>query len=223
MKTRYKAVLFDLDGTLLDTIDDLSDSMNASLASLGLSGHGVKEYKIFVGEGIEHLAKRSLPENRRDPQTIKTLVAAMRKEYSQRWAAKTKPYDGIVELLADLAKKGLKLAVLSNKPDDFSKLMIRHYFPTTEFSAVAGHIPGGTKKPDPTGAIAIAESLHLRPAEFIYIGDTNTDMQTAVSAGMFPVGALWGFRSAGELTQSGAKVLIESPMQLPELLDKLNG
>lgn len=218
MKTQYKAVLFDLDGTLLDTIDDLTDSINASLASLGFVGHGVEDYKIFVGDGVENLAARALPENNRDSKTVQSLVAAIRKEYSRRWSAKTKPYTGVIEMLDVLTKNGLKLAVLSNKPDDFSKLMIKHYFPTTNFAAVSGHLQGGRKKPDPSGAIEISQSLKIQPAEFIFLGDTNTDMRTAVAAGMFPVGALWGFRSADELKRSGAKVLIDSPMQLPDLL-----
>jgi len=214
----YKAVLFDLDGTLLDTLEDLADSMNVVLRRFGFPEHPVEPYKYFVGDGVDNLVLRTLPEAHRDPATVQLCMAAMREEYARRWADKTHPYDGIPELLDALTARGIRMAVLSNKPDDFTKLCVARLLPRWRFGLVAGMRPSGPKKPDPAGARAAAEHFGLRPAEVLYLGDTNTDMQTAVAAGMFPVGALWGFRTADELVANGAKVLIEKPLDLLQLL-----
>jgi phosphoglycolate phosphatase len=214
---KFRAVLFDLDGTLLDTIEDLGDSMNTVLAGFGLPPHGYDKYKVYVGDGVETLARRALPENRRDEQTVRKTVALMREEYAKRWEAKTRPYDGIPELLDGLTKLHVAMAVLSNKPDDFTKLIVGRFFAKWKFDAVQGLEPGGRKKPDPSGAVRISEKMNIKPPDFAYLGDTNTDMQTAIAAGMFPVGALWGFRSRQELKTSGAKLLIAKPVELLKL------
>lgn len=210
----YKAVLFDLDGTLLDTLDDLADSMNASLARLGAPTHPVADYRYFVGDGVLTLCHRVLPAERRDEATVKAAAAAMRDEYGKRWAAKTRPYPGIPELLDALTSRGIAMAVLSNKNNDFTKLCVEKLLGRWKFDAVQGLDETIHKKPDPSGALSVARRLKLAPADFLYLGDTNTDMKTAVAAGMFPVGALWGFRTAEELTANGAKVLIAKPMDL---------
>jgi phosphoglycolate phosphatase len=214
----YRAVLFDLDGTLLDTIEDLANSMNSVLAGLGFPIHDVEAYKRFVGDGMEVLVHRALPEGCRDQETLAKSVGAMREEYGRRWAERTRPYDGIPELLDALMARGIRMAVLSNKPDDFTKMTISKMLSRWEFELVLGVRPGGAKKPDPQGALEIAEQLGIPPREFLYLGDTNTDMRTAVAAGMYPVGALWGFRTAEELSGSGARLLIERPMDLLGLL-----
>ncbi|MCX6908944.1 MAG: HAD family hydrolase [Verrucomicrobia bacterium] len=211
---KYKAVLFDLDGTLLDTLEDLADSMNASLARVGAPPHPVANYRYFVGDGVLTLCHRVLPADRRDEATIKAAAAAMRDEYGQRWAAKTRPYPGIPELLDALTARGVAMAVLSNKNNDFTKLCVEKLLGRWRFDAVQGLDETIHKKPDPSGALSVAQRLKLAPADFLYLGDTNTDMKTAVAAGMFPVGALWGFRTAEELTTHGAKVLIAQPMDL---------
>jgi len=211
---KYKAVLFDLDGTLLNTLGDLADSMNASLARLGAPQHPTPDYRYFVGDGVLELSRRVLPANRRDEATIKAVAAAMREEYSQRWAAKTRPYPGIPELLDALTARGVAMAVLSNKNNDFTKLCVEKLLGRWRFDVVQGLDETIHKKPDPSGALAVARRLKLTPADFLYLGDTNTDMKTAVAAGMFPVGALWGFRTAEELTTNGAKALIAKPMDL---------
>jgi phosphoglycolate phosphatase len=214
----YHPVLFDLDGTLLDTIDDLADSMNAVLSAMGLAQHEVPAYKRFVGDGVVILAQRALPEGRRDERAVRQAVQLMREEYSRRWDRKTRPYDGIPELLDALAARGVKLAVLSNKPDDFTRLCVERFLGKWTFAAVQGIDESVRKKPDPSGALAIARKLNIPPADFIYLGDTNTDMQTAVAAGMRPVGALWGFRQADELLAAGAKALVNRPLDLLNLL-----
>ncbi|NOZ21483.1 MAG: HAD family hydrolase [Planctomycetes bacterium] len=215
---KYEAVLFDLDGTLLDTLDDLADSMNAVLEKNGFPPHPVAAYKHFVGDGVAKLVERTLPKDRCDEETVRRCIGEMREEYTKRWADKTQPYDGVPELLDALTERGVKMAILSNKPDDFTKLCVDKLLPKWSFEVARGIREDGKKKPDPAGAIDIAEQLNVSPAEFLYLGDTNTDMKTAVAAGMFPVGALWGFRDADELTANGAKVLIERPVQLLDLL-----
>jgi len=214
----YKAVLFDLDGTLLDTIQDLTDSMNRALGRFGFPRRSVEECKLFVGDGVDVFARRALPESHRDTETIAKLAAAVRTEYAGRWAEKTHPYDGIPELLDALTERGMKIAVLSNKPDDLTRLMVAELLPHWHFELVWGARPDLPKKPDPTGAIKIIERLAIEARQVLYLGDTNTDMKTASAAGMYAVGALWGFRTAEELTQNGAKNLIEHPTKLLELL-----
>ena len=214
------AVIFDLDGTLLDTIDDLADAMNSALARHGLPTHpDYAEHKLFVGEGVRKYITRALPADRRgDEALIQRVWKDYRAAYAQNWHNKTRPYDGVPELLVALRARGPRLAVLSNKPDDFTRLTVELFFRPGTFEIVRGAFEDQKLKPDPGGALAIAAEMNLPPADFLYVGDTATDMQTAVAAGMFAVGALWGFRSADELLASGAKVLIACPAELVSLL-----
>jgi phosphoglycolate phosphatase len=214
----FRAVLFDLDGTLLDTIQDLTDCMNVALNGLGFAGHDAETCKNFVGDGVEKFAFRALPKTHRDQSTVAKCVVAMRGEYSHHWSRKTRPYDGIRELLDGLTRRNLKMAVLSNKPDDFTKAMVAALLSGWRFDPVEGARPSAPKKPDPTVAIEIARRLEIPPDEFLYLGDTGTDMKAANSSGMFPVGALWGFRTAEELTASGAEVLVNHPKEVLDLL-----
>jgi phosphoglycolate phosphatase len=215
----FRAVLFDLDGTLLDTIDDLTDSMNITLAAFGYPQHTVDECKYFVGDGVELYVRRALPQALRDDATIAKVAKAFRAEYLKRWADKTRPYEGITELTTRLRQRGLKLVVFSNKPQETTTLTVSKFLQGVQFDAVVGAREGVARKPDPSGALSIAAELGIAPREFIYVGDTNTDMQTAVSAGMYPVGALWGFRTAEELLANGARVLIRHPLDLLAVLD----
>jgi phosphoglycolate phosphatase len=214
----YAAVLFDLDGTLLDTLADLADSGNWALGQLGFAAHPTEAYKYFVGDGVENLVRRAVPAGKADTATVARGAALVREAYAQRWADKTRPYHGIPELLDALAARRVPMAVLSNKPDDFTHLCVERLLPRWPFAAIVGARASLARKPDPAGALHIAEQLGLAPAQVLYLGDTNTDMQTAVAAGMFPVGALWGFRAADELTANGAQRLIASPQELLGLL-----
>jgi phosphoglycolate phosphatase len=214
----FRAVLFDLDGTLLDTLEDLADSMNHVLRQRALAEHPVDAYKHYIGDGIETLVRRVLPEGCTTPALLKECAEAMRTEYGRRWAEKTRPYPGVPELLDALSARGIPAAVLSNKPDDFTRLCVAKLLPRWQFAVVQGARPGLARKPDPAAALDIARHFRLEPAEIVYLGDTNTDMQTAVAAGMYPVGALWGFRSAEELVTSGAAVLIERPIDLVDII-----
>lgn len=215
---KFKAVLFDLDGTLLDTIQDLTDSMNMVLSRLGFPGHDAETCKKFVGDGVEMFAYRVLPVTHRNEDTVVECAAGMRQEYSKRWSLKTRPYDGISELLDGLTSRNLKMAVLSNKPDDSTKAMVAEMLSKWRLDPVIGARPSAPKKPDPTLALEISRELDVPPEEFLYLGDTATDMRTATVAGMFPVGALWGFRTADELMASGAKVLVKHPTEVLRLL-----
>ena len=215
---KHKAVLFDLDGTLLDTLADLADSMNRALSRLGCPPHETDAYRYFVGDGIAEMARRALPEGSRDEQSVEKCIAAAAEEYARRWAERTRPYEGVAELLDELAARGVKMAVLSNKPDHFTKLIVSELLPHWKFQAVRGALPDVPRKPDPGAAIDLAAAMGVPPAEVLYLGDTNTDMQTAVAAGMYAVGAAWGFRSPEELTAAGAAVVISHPAELLVLL-----
>jgi len=215
---KWQAVMFDLDGTLLDSIEDIGNSMNSVLQRFGLKGHDTETYKYFIGDGIETLVLRSIPEERRDDSSFfSKCLSSMRAEYGRRWKEKTHPYDGIPELLDILKLLKVKMTILSNKPDDTTQIAVAELLPNWTFDAVLGARPLTPKKPDPTGALEIAERLHVSPAEFLYLGDTGIDMKTANAAGMYAVGALWGFRKADELLAAGAKVLIKEPTELTRL------
>lgn len=214
---KYKAVIFDMDGTLLDTIQDLAESMNEVLRRCNFPAHPVESYKNFVGDGVEALARCVLPEDRRDPDTVSECVSAMSKEYWMRWQKNTGPYQGVPELLDALVERGVKLSILSNKPDEFARIMAAALLPRWTFEPVLGARPSVPKKPDPAGALEIAGQLSISPEECLYLGDTATDMKTAKAAGMYPVGVLWGFRTAEELKKSGAKIIIEDPLELLEI------
>ncbi len=222
MGRRFDAVLFDLDGTLLDTLEDLSDSMNAVLAARGHPTHALDAYRYYVGDGIEKLVWRTLPEESRDAETVAAAVEEMRTAYRQRWNVKSRPYDGVDVLLRELRAAGMRLVVYSNKPEAFTQLCVEELLDPQDFEIVRGARAGWPCKPDPTAALAIAGEMGLAPARFLYLGDTNTDMKTAQGAGMYSVGAAWGFRPTEELVESGAEVVIERPEALLELLDRVD-
>lgn len=217
--TPAHAVIFDLDGTLLDTLADLADSGNAVLAALGLPQHQKDAYRYFVGLGIEELVRRMLPEDRRDPATIQEAGALTASEYKRRWKDKTRPYDGVLELLKGLRERGLPASVLSNKPQHYTDLTVDEFFPGRPFRFVRGARPEVPNKPHPAGALALAKELNLTPGTIVFVGDTATDMKTARGAGMLPVGALWGFRDEAELRENGALHIIARPADLLALLD----
>ena len=195
-------------------LTDIADAANRALRSLGLPEHPRESFRYFVGDGMETLIERVLPEDRCDAATAAECASLMSREYAARWAATTRPYAGIPELLDAVTSRGIPMAVLSNKPDEFTRLCVAELLPGWQFASVLGAGPSLPRKPDPAGAREIARRLGVAPGEVLYLGDTNTDMQTAVAAGMFPVGALWGFRTAEELTASGARALVARPLDL---------
>jgi len=215
-----RAVMFDLDGTLLDTVEDLADAMNHALAANGLPTHpDYEDHKHFVGDGVATYVRRALPADRRGDGNLAARVTAdYRAAYAEGWADKTRPYDGVPDLLEELARRGLRLAVLSNKPQDTTEATVRAFLGADAFEAIRGAREGVPLKPDPAAALDIAAGMGVSPSDFLYVGDTATDMQTAVAAGMYAVGALWGFRGADELRGAGARTLIQRPGELLELL-----
>ncbi|MBE9582114.1 MAG: HAD family hydrolase [Proteobacteria bacterium] len=217
----FQAVIFDLDGTLLDTLADIADSVNSTLARFGLPTHRVDAYRQFIGDGITMLVSRALPAEKRNDDIVTDCVKVFRENYSRNWKVNTRPYHDVEELLDSLSAKHVKMAVLSNKPDDFTKRAIDELLPNHSFEMILGQRDGVPRKPDPAGALEIAEGLGIKPSRFLYLGDSAVDMETAVRAGMFPVGALWGFRPLEELWGHGAQALIHGPMELLGLLKKL--
>ncbi len=214
----FRGIVFDLDGTLLDSLEDLAESMNAVLYKMGFPTHDIEKYKYFVGDGMDNLVMRALPQQHIEDSIVAKSIVLMKEEYGNRFTNKTRPYDGIQELLDELAHRGIKTAVLSNKPDDMVKSIVKRLLPGRQFAAVMGQRDGIPKKPDPYAALEIANYLGIKPDNFLYVGDTDTDMKTANAAGMFPVGVLWGFREEGELMQSGARAIIKEPSDILKLL-----
>jgi phosphoglycolate phosphatase len=212
-------VVFDLDGTLLDTLEDIADSANIVLAERGHPVHTVDAYKYFVGDGAPTLIHRILPEKCRTAEEEALCIQRYRDVYAVRWNLKTAAYPGIRAMLAALASRAMKLAVLSNKPHDATEECVQGFLGEVTFDVVQGQSTTYPKKPDPSGALAIARVFGISPAECLYVGDTATDMQTALRAGMIPVGVLWGFRPADELSANGAKRLVAHPSELIPLLE----
>jgi len=207
-----KALIFDLDGTLADTLRDIMDAMNHALAARGLPVHGPDAYRSFVGEGASQLVRNALPPGR--DELVPELLAAYRAHYLAHLIVHTQPYPGIPELLSELQARGLPLAVLSNKPHELTTRVVAALFPGVPFAGVLGQRPDHPRKPDPAGALELCSALGHAPGDIALVGDTRTDMQTALAAGMIAIGVRWGFRDAPELTAHGAHHLIARPADL---------
>lgn len=212
MLPQPKAVIFDLDGTLLNTIDDLADSCNFVLKGLHHPSHDTKAYFQFVGNGITKLASRILPETARTTEQISQCEQLIADHYDGNWKTKTRVYPGIQELLKSLIQQQIPLAVLSNKNERVVQEMVTHFLGNIPFTSIWGAIASAKKKPDPARALLLARNLQAQPAQTILIGDSKVDMQTAENGGMVGVGVTWGFRSTQELQDHGAKALIDQPM-----------
>lgn len=214
----FKAVIFDLDGTLLNTLEDLADSMNVILGQEGFPVHETDDYKYIVGWGMYNLVKNALPEEaKHDHDLIERLLPMMLEQYQKRWDRTTVPYEGINSMLSSLAGRNIPINILSNKPHEFTLLSVSKLLPDHDFDTVLGVREGHEPKPDPAGALEIAEKLSLSPSEIVFVGDSCTDMETAVNAGMYPVGVLWGFRDEKELKENGAQKILASPSELISL------
>jgi phosphoglycolate phosphatase len=214
---KVKGVIFDLDGTLVNSLQDIADSMNMVLQSYGYPTHSYEEHQSFIGSGIRSLVSKSLPLAHNNEKQIDCCFNAMIEVYRDNCTRKTKPYDGIIELLDNLISRNIKLSVLSNKSDEFTKKITHALFPNY-FNPVVGLSNEKLKKPNPFVAVEISKTLAIKPEEIIYIGDTGIDMQTANNANMFAVGVLWGFRPKEELISNGAKYLLSNPLDLIQIL-----
>ena len=213
MKYPCSAIFFDLDGTLLDSIQDLADATNAALRASGLPEHPVHSYNYFVGDGFEMLIQRAAP-NDADSELRQRVMQQAKERYRQNWADTSRPYEGIPAMLKELQERKILLAVLSNKPHEFTLLTMQHFFPAVRFALIQGSPPGLRAKPDPALALKMLQELGLEAHDVLFMGDTGVDMITAVNAGMFPVGVLWGFRTEKELRQHGARLVLNTPAEL---------
>jgi len=216
----YSAVIFDLDGTLLDTLADISHAANRVLSDQGLPVHAIESYRQFVGEGVRVLFRQALPERLRSEDRVAQCAAAFQRAYAEQWHVHTRSYDGIRELLAELVRRDVQLSVLSNKPHRFTRLCIERFLPQTPFRHIFGQREGVPRKPDPAAAIDMGRNSGVPAEQIVYVGDTAIDMQTARAAGMYAVGVTWGFRPAAELQATGACRLIDHPLELLELWDE---
>lgn len=211
---KYKAILFDLDGTLLDTLADIGNAANQVLSRHQFPIHPIDAYRYFVGDGIRLLIVRALPKDQHNDSLIRTCMEEFNKEYAKTWNVETSLYPGVSDMLDLVRHRGLKMSIFSNKPREFTQYCVDAYLADWNFEVVLGHENLIPHKPDPTGALAIAKQIGIAPSSFLYLGDTGVDMQTAYAAGMYPVGALWGFRSSEELSANGAKALVHQPSEV---------
>ena len=217
---QYKAVIFDLDGTLVDSLADLSDSVNLMLESYGFPTHEMEKYRYFIGNGSKKLMERTLPRDKAESaEFVEEALVKYKAIYKERLLEKTRPYNGVLELLAELKSRGIPLAVCTNKHNDAALTIVKILFAPGTFEEVLGDRPGFPKKPNPATPLEIASHLGVKPDEVAYLGDTSVDMETAVHAGFLPVGVLWGFRPEEELVKSGAKVLLKAPLELLEKVE----
>ena len=218
MKYPCSAIFFDLDGTLLDSVQDLAEATNTALRAFNLPEHSVHAYMYFVGDGFEMLIQRATPKET-DPELQQRVMQQTKEAYRKNWARTSKPYDGIPEMLTELQNRNIPLAVLSNKPHDFTLLTMQHFFPSIRFARIQGSPPGLRAKPDPALALTMLQELGLKAQHVLFMGDTSVDMMTAVNAGMCPVGVLWGFRTEEELRSHGARLILHNAMELFEYIE----
>lgn len=214
-----KLIVFDLDGTILDTVADLADAVIYALEKHGFPPRSYQEVMSFVGNGVVKLIERALPDGHKDPETVEKVYLDFNARYSSHYADKTKPYDGIPELLSKLKADGYKLAVLSNKPDKFTKELINGFFPNV-FDIIRGSVDGVPRKPDPTAELNILNDLGVTAGECLHIGDSDTDVLTAHNAGIKCVGCTWGYRPKETLLEYGADFIVETVDELANFFEK---
>lgn len=216
-----KAIFFDLDGTLVNSIEDLADASNAALKELGFPTHEVEKYRYFIGDGMRKLIERILPEENRNDEMIDNCHKIFRNIYDKNYLNKTAAYDGIEEMLEKLKQKGYKLVVVSNKVDVMAKKIVDEIFPNI-FDFASGKVDNLPTKPDPTLTLSIMKELGLEPNECAFVGDSGMDMKTGVNTGAVPIGVSWGFREKEELLENGAKYIIDAPKHMLDVLEKEN-
>lgn len=213
-----KLAIFDLDGTLLNTIEDLGHAANHALQAHGYPTHSIASYPFFVGNGVRRLIERVLPEDARTEATIDRLLITFKEYYNDHNTDYTKPYEGIPELLSLLSSRGVAIAVASNKYQAATEKLISHFFPTLSFIAVEGQKEGVPVKPDPSIVFEILAKAKTPKADTIYIGDSGVDMETARRACVDSVGVTWGFRPEKELVENHADTIVNSPGDIAKLI-----
>ena len=220
VKTRSPCiVLFDLDGTLVDSLPGIAATLNRTLDAHGLPGHSHTMVRSFVGNGLRNLVMRAAPQGAQ-PALIESLLSLYRKDYDLTWQHGTSAYPGVRSMLAELQAEGRPLAVLSNKVHDFTVTMVREIFPEIHFARVLGQREGVPHKPDPAGALQIAEALDAAPRNCVMVGDSTMDLETAAHAGMRGIAVSWGYHDRERLAAAGAWKIIDQPAELPPLLEE---
>ncbi|MDP3113221.1 MAG: HAD family hydrolase [Candidatus Cloacimonadaceae bacterium] len=226
-KPKIKAIIFDLDGTLLDSLRDIAISMNQALADSGFPIHEIEDYKGFVGNGLFELCRKVAPKSVKSEKEIEALAEKFWYLYETQWYLHTKTYPGVLYLIQLSVARKLKVAILSNKVHYFTKKMIRHFFRgvmvnhgKNPFGIYSGEQPDMPVKPDPTRALELAKRLKVKPENIAFLGDSAIDVETAKNAGMISVGAAWGFRGRAELEAAGADLIFDTPTEFSTYLEK---
>ena len=219
--TPIKAVIFDLDGTLLDTIQDIADTMNFVLANNKLPVHSISTYEIFVGQGLEKLVWKVLPKQNRNQEMVENLINSFRNIYSDRWIH-TRPYSKIHKTLTELDNLNIPYSVLSNKPHRFTVKMVEKYFPTHNFFHVKGANSDFPKKPDPQAALHMINMIDVNAENTLFIGDSHEDIQTARNAKMRSIGVTWGLNPVSQLIESQADWIVNGPLEILNIITALN-
>jgi phosphoglycolate phosphatase len=220
--SKLQAIIFDLDGTLIDSLADLAESANRMLTRHGYPVHVPAAYRRFIGDGVHKLIEQALPKAQRSPELIAQHVAEYQANYQELWHDKTVPYPGIVDLLAKLRSAGLKVGVISNKPHHFTALCCDHFFAPGAFDHVLGQRDDVPRKPNPAGAKEMAQSFDLPVSACAYVGDSGIDMTFAKNSGLTAIGVRWGFRSESELLECGAQHLVSTSDDLLSLIHLLS-
>lgn len=213
----FKVAIFDLDGTLLNTLDDLANACNYALNKFSFPTYEVEKYKKFIGNGIYKLVERAVPDNKKDKETVEKVLEVFSDYYNEHMIDMTKPYNGIISLLEELRIKGIKLAVVSNKKHEFTIEIVKKYFDDI-FDIVFGHRENYKEKPDPASVLEVIDKFNILKSECIYIGDSNVDIITAKNAGVKCVGVTWGFRDSEELAKEGAHYLADNTLELKNII-----
>jgi len=210
----FRAIIFDLDGTLLNTLNDIAGAMNQVLLDNGFPSHPIDTYKYYIGDGLEKLIERALPNENMIPGSLSEYLRAFRTVYAKNWQASTQPYPGIPTLLTRLSQQDVRLAILSNKAHEFTLQMVDVLLGQWKFIKILGAGSDFPKKPNPAAAIHILKMMKIRGEECLLVGDSGVDMQTALAAGIIPVGVTWGFRPESELRLNGSRFIAKHPLDI---------
>lgn len=216
-----KAVLFDLDGTLANSLKDLANAVNFALSHENFPPHEVEEFKMFVGDGMPKMIERALPDGHKDADTVNRMLKLCLEHYSVHYADYTASYEGVPQLISELKDMGIIVAVVTNKMQEMAEIVVNKLYGDT-FKKVFGKVEGVPAKPDPTMTLMAMEELGVKPEECVFIGDSGMDVLTGVNSGALPVGELWGFRGEEELRQNGAKYIISKPCELIDIIKEYN-
>ena len=215
-----KAVLFDLDGTLANSLKDLADATNYAIGKFGFHERKVEEYKYFAGDGMPKMIERALPEDNNDSETVSKILPIFLDFYGLHFCDNTRAYDGMPDVIDNLKAKGIKVAVVTNKAEEMAHKVVSNLY-GDRFDLIFGKRDGIPPKPDPTAALRTMEFLGVKPCECVFVGDSKMDVMTGVNSGAYPVGVLWGFRKEDELISGGAKSIIKQPKELLAIIDNL--